>query len=74
LPTLKNKGDFMKLQELFNLKNDAIKISIQTLECFIEPCNSNSCEQDRNPPYHWRGCEHNLKPIIDTLKKAMYEE
>ena len=57
------------LKESVRIKNEAIIAAATTLECFMEPCNNKNCDISGSIPYHYRGCETKLKPIIKDLRK-----
>jgi hypothetical protein len=60
-----------EVNELISTKNEALEIAIKALGCFMVPCNDRDCEPNSEPPYHWRGCETNVQPIIDGLRLAV---
>jgi hypothetical protein len=53
------------------LKNKALEIAINTIELFKEDCIQGNCDLESPNQYHWKGCKHNLQPIIDVLKQAL---
>ena len=56
------------LNDLIENKNGALQSVISVIEALSEPCQKGNCCLESNPPYHWRGCEVNLKPLIENLK------
>lgn len=56
------------VEDLIENKNGALQVAINALSLFVEPCGKNTCDLASNPPYHWRGCETKLQPLIDNLK------
>jgi len=59
---------FSELFDLMDSKTKALDSATKVIETFMEECQEGNCDLTTNPPYHWRGCEVTLKPLLDNLK------
>lgn len=63
----KIEASLFELEAFIENKNTGLLIAINTLSRFVEPCGKDCCLESK-PPYHWRGCEVNINPIIEELR------